>query len=78
MGPVPGAERPPFFAVKTGPIAILELLDSVALAHGHAYWQVRHRCAPNDPRALQIELRTYADAEQPGGGSGCRVVSAKR
>lgn len=77
-GPVPGAERAPFFKVQTGPIAIMELLNTIALAHGHAYWQVRHRCAPNDPRALQVELRSYSHAEVVGGGSGCRIISHGR
>jgi hypothetical protein len=77
MGPVPGAERLPFFKVQTGPIAVMELLNTAALAHGHAYWQVRHRCAPNDPRALQVQLQSYSHAGV-GGGAGCRVVAKGR
>ena len=33
-GPIPGADCAPFFEVRTGPIAIMELLNTVALAHG--------------------------------------------
>jgi hypothetical protein len=75
--PAMTANRPPFFRVQTGPIAIMELLNTVALAHGHAYWQVRHRCAPNDPRALQVQLESYRHAGV-GGGVDCRIVSHGR
>jgi hypothetical protein len=72
--PAVTSHRPPFFTVQTSPIAVMELLNAASLAHGHAYWQVRHRCMPNDPRALQVQLESHAHGSV-GGGVSCRIVS---
>ena len=75
--PAMTAARPPFFSVQTGPMAVMELLNTAALAHGHAFWQVRHHCTPNDPRALELQLQSYAHGGV-GGGVSCRIISHGR
>jgi hypothetical protein len=73
------ADRPPFFKVQTGPIAIMELLNTVALAHGHAAWQVRHRCSPNDPRAIELQMLSHRRGEAPDGVvASCRNLARER
>jgi hypothetical protein len=68
------ADQPPFFSVRTGPVTALELLNAVALAHGHAAWQVRHGCSPNDPRAIEIQTLSYRH-DEIAGGVGCMHVA---
>jgi hypothetical protein len=70
IGPVPGAGRGPSFAVQTGPIAILELLNTIAEAHGSAGWWLRHNCTDLDPRAVEVWLSAYDGY----GGGGCRTT----
>ena len=77
-GPIPGADRAPFFHLRTGPIAIMELLNAAAMAHSRAAWQVRHRCSPNDPRALQLQLMSYDRDNPPGVVTSCRNLSRER
>jgi hypothetical protein len=78
-GSVPGADRAPFFTVQTaGPVAIMELLNTVALAHGHAAWQVRHRCSPNDPRAIELQVLSYRRDDVPGVVASCRNLARER
>jgi hypothetical protein len=72
------ASHPPFFRVQTGPIAIMALLNAVAVAHGHAAWQVRHRCSPNDPRALELQMLSYLREEVPGALAGCRNLAREQ
>jgi hypothetical protein len=71
-GPVPGSGRGPVFAVETGPIAVMELLNAIGLAHGGGVgWSMRHSCSTADPRAIYIEVLAY-DGHQPHGLGSCR------
>lgn len=75
MGPVPGAGRGPTFAVQTGPIAVMELLNTIATAHGGAVrWYMRHHCTSVDPRAVYLHLEAF-DENQPHGLGSCRRTS---
>ena len=74
-GPVPGAGRGPRFAIQTGPIVIMELLNTIAAAHGGAVrWYMRHNCTPVDPRAVYLHLEAM-DESQPHGLGSCRRTS---
>ena len=54
----------------TGPIAILELLNTIAKAHGCAGWCIRHRCTDRDLVAIEVWVQAY----EGYGGGGCRVT----
>jgi hypothetical protein len=70
--PVAGAGQGPVFAVRTGPIAVMELLNSIGLAHGGAAtWSMRHRCGPFDRQSIWIELQAR-DGYQVWGLGSCR------
>jgi hypothetical protein len=57
----------------------MELLNTVALAHGQAAWQVRHRCSPNDPRAIELQILSYRRDDVPGGVvASCRNLARER
>jgi hypothetical protein len=71
------AVHPPFFDVRTERTSILDLLNAVAVAHGHAAWQVRHRCSPNDPRALEVQILSYR-RDEIAGGVGCMNLAGGR
>ena len=73
-GPVPGAGRGPKFAVQTGPIAVMELLNTIATAHGAVRWYMRHHCSPVDPRAVYLHIEAV-DENQPHGLGSCRRTS---
>jgi hypothetical protein len=74
-GPVPGSGRGPNFTVQTGPIAMLELLNAIGVAHGGPVsWHMRHSCTIADPRAIYIHLQAY-DGDQLWGLGTCRAVS---
>ena len=76
-GPVPGAGRGPRFTVETGPVAVLELLNAIGVAHGGPVtWHMRHRCTTADPRAIYIHLQAY-DGDQLWGLGSCRMVSGE-
>jgi hypothetical protein len=72
-GPVPGSGRGPVFAVQTGPIAVMELLNAIGVAHGGwVGWHMRHRCSTVDPRAICIALQA-SDRQQVWGLGSCRA-----
>jgi hypothetical protein len=75
-GPVPGSGRGPVFAVRTaGPIAVMELLNAIGVAHGGPVaWHMRHYCTSADPRAIYLHLQAY-DGDQLWGLGSCRRVT---
>jgi len=71
-GTVPGSGRGPVFSIQTGPIAVMELLNSIGLAHGGGIgWSMRHHCSSiADPRAIYLEALA-SDGQQVWGLGSC-------
>ena len=71
-GAVPGSGRGPTLTVQTGPIAVIELLNTIAVAHGGGVgWYMRHSCTSADPRAVYLHIQAY-DGQQVHGLGTCR------
>jgi hypothetical protein len=70
-GTIPGSGRGPVFSVQTGPIAVMELLNSIGLAHGGGVgWSMRHRCRwIADPHAIYLEALASEGQQVWGLGS---------
>jgi hypothetical protein len=71
-GTVPGSGRGPVFSIQTGPTAILELLNSIGLAHGGGVsWSMRQHCSSiTDPPAIYLEALA-SDGQQVWGLGSC-------
>jgi hypothetical protein len=78
-GPIPGSGRGPTFALQTGPIAVMELLNAIGTAHGGAVvWYMRHNCTTKDRGAVYVHAEAHDTTGQVWGLGICRVRNPER